>query len=105
MWGAYGLFWVFKARKKPVSFPGPFPCLNCGEKLQFYDNFTRICSIAGLVVLGLLSAAMGLNGIGFVFATLGLWIPIGIALGGFVALLVPPKIERYVSEHFTLFPR
>src|SRR6266849_10116724 len=91
--------------RKKIRASEAFPCVSCGEKLQIYDSFSRIGYAVALLLSGILSAAMGLGGIVFVVATAVLSIPISAALGAALAVLVPPKIGRYVPEHFTLFPR
>jgi hypothetical protein len=88
-----------------VRFGEPFRCSGCGERLKVPAYYGRIAYLVALLLSGLLSAAVGFEGIALFFATVVLSFPLVFLLAGPLSLIVPPKIGRYVPEHFTLFPR
>jgi hypothetical protein len=88
-----------------VRFREPFRCSPCGERLEVPAYYGRIDVLVALLLSGLLSAAVGFRGIGLFFATVVLSFPLVFLLAIPLSFIVPPKIRRYVPEHFTLFPR
>src|SRR5712692_8863538 len=83
-----------------VRFGEPFRCSECGERLEVPAYYGRIACLVALLLSGLLSAAVGFRRIVLFFATVVLSFPLVFLLAGPLSLLVPPKIRRYVPEHF-----